>query len=145
MTTTPAPTITASTAATVSAPATKHLLAVTGRVLIAAIFILSGLNKIANPDATIAYIASAGLPFAPAALIAAALIEVGGGLALIAGFRTRTVALALAGFSVVAAIAFHAHFADQNQLIHFLKNIAIAGGLLQVAAFGPGRISLDKR
>lgn len=133
------------TAAAPSAPAASHILAATGRVLIAAIFVMSGLGKIANPDATIGYIASAGLPFAPAALIAAALIEVGGGLALITGFRTRLMALLLAGFSVVAAIAFHAHFADQNQLIHFLKNIAIAGGLLQVAAFGPGRISLDKR
>ncbi|KUR70408.1 LysR family transcriptional regulator [Novosphingobium fuchskuhlense] len=133
---------------TTTAPATNetgHLLAATGRVLIAAIFVLSGIGKIANPAATIGYIASAGLPFAPAALIAAALIEIGGGLALIAGFRTRLVALVLAGFSVVAGLAFHAHFADQNQLIHFLKNLAMAGGLLQVAAFGPGRIALDRR
>ena len=141
MTTTTAPV----TSAPVSAPATGHVLAAAGRVLIAAIFILSGIGKIANPEATIGYIASAGLPFAPAALIAAALIEVGGGLALIAGFRTRFVALALAGFSVVAALAFHAQFADQNQFIHFLKNLAMAGGLLQVAAFGSGRIGLDKR
>jgi putative oxidoreductase len=139
-------TTTATTSSTsVSAPATGHVLAAAGRVLIAAIFILSGIGKIANPEATIGYIASAGLPFAPAALVAAALIEVGGGLALIAGFRTRIVALVLAGFSVVAALAFHAHFADQNQFIHFLKNLAMAGGLLQVAAFGSGRIGLDKR
>jgi putative oxidoreductase len=132
-------------AAPVSTPATGHLLAATGRVLIAAIFILSGLNKIANPAATIGYIASAGLPFAPAALIGAALIEVGGGFALIAGFRTRTIALVLAGFSVITAFAFHANLADQNQFIHFFKNIAMAGGLLQVAAFGAGRIGLDRR
>ena len=132
-------------AAPVSTPATGHLLAATGRVLIAAIFILSGLNKIANPAATIGYIASAGLPFAPAALIGAALIEVGGGFALIAGFRTRTIALVLAGFSVITALAFHANLADQNQFIHFFKNIAMAGGLLQVAAFGAGRIGLDRR
>lgn len=138
-------TIATAPAASLPAPATGHVLAAAGRVLIAAIFVLSGIGKIANPDATIGYIASAGLPFAPAALIAAALIEIGGGLALIAGFRTRFVALVLAGFSVVAALAFHAHFADQNQFIHFLKNIAMAGGLLQVAAFGSGRIGLDKR
>ncbi len=131
--------------ATISTPVTGHALAALGRVLIATIFILSGIGKIANPEATIGYIASAGLPFAPAALIAAALIEVGGGLALIAGFRTRFVALVLAGFSVIAALAFHAHFSDQNQFIHFLKNLAMAGGLLQVAAFGSGRIALDKR
>jgi putative oxidoreductase len=138
-------TASAAVSAPVSTPASGHLLAAAGRVLIAAIFVLSGIGKIANPEATIGYIASAGLPFAPAALIAAALIEIGGGLALIAGFRTRFVALLLAGFSVVAALAFHAHFSDQNQLIHFLKNLAMAGGLLQVAAFGSGRIGLDKR
>lgn len=138
-------TTTATASAQISTPATGHLLAAAGRVLIAAIFILSGVGKIAAPAATIGYIASAGLPFAPAALIAAALIEVGGGLALIAGFRTRLVALVLAGFSVATALAFHAHFADQNQFIHFLKNLAMAGGLLQVAAFGSGRISLDRR
>lgn len=137
-------TATTATATPAAAPATGHVLAAAGRVLLAAIFVLSGIGKIANPDATIGYIASAGLPFAPAALIAAALIEVGGGLALIAGFRTRFVALVLAGFSVVAALAFHAHFSDQNQMIHFLKNLAMAGGLLQVAAFGSGRIGLDK-
>lgn len=140
-----ATTTTAATNVAASTPATGHLLAATGRVLIATIFVLSGIGKIANPDATLGYIASAGLPFAPAALIAAALIEVGGGLALIAGFRTRIVALVLAGFSVATAIAFHAHFADQNQFIHFLKNLAMAGGLLQVAAFGAGRIGLDNR
>lgn len=140
-------TTTATASATeISTSATSsHVLAAAGRVLIAAIFILSGLNKIANPDATIGYIASAGLPFAPAALIAAALIEVGGGLALIAGFRTRVIALTLAGFSVVTALAFHANLADQNQFIHFFKNLAMAGGLLQVAAFGSGKIGLDKR
>lgn len=139
-------TTTATASAQISTPAaTGHILAAAGRVLIAAIFILSGIGKIAAPAATIGYIASAGLPFAPAALIAAALIEVGGGLALIAGFRTRIVALVLAGFSVATALAFHAHFADQNQFIHFLKNLAMAGGLLQVAAFGSGRIGLDRR
>ncbi|MEI6641447.1 MAG: DoxX family protein [Novosphingobium sp.] len=139
-------TTTTATAAAPTSPATaQNLLAVTGRVLIAAIFVMSGLNKIANPAATIGYIASAGLPFAPAALVAAALIEVGGGLALIAGFRTRFVALMLAGFSVVAALGFHANLADQNQFVHFFKNIAMAGGLLQVAAFGAGRIGFDRR
>lgn len=136
---------TTAAATPVSITGVQNALAATGRVLIAAIFVMSGLNKIANPDATIGYIASAGLPFAPAALIAAALIEVGGGLALIAGFRTRPVALALAGFSVIAALAFHANLADQNQFIHFFKNVAMAGGLLQVAAFGAGRIGLDRR
>ena len=114
-------------------------------MLLAAIFVMSGLAKIADPAGTIGTIQSAGLPFAPAALIVAALIEVGGGFALIAGFRVRFVALVMAGFTLVAALAFHAHFADQNQFIHFFKNIAMVGGLLQVAAFGGGRFALDKR
>ena len=67
-----------------------------------------------------------------------------GGIALIAGFRTRITALALAGFSVMAAVFFHAQFADQNQMIHFLKNLAIADGLLQLAAFGPGRFAFNR-
>ena len=139
-------TATAATQATaLPAPAWQPLLAATGRVLIAAIFVMSGLAKIADPAGTIGYIQSAGLPFAPAALIVAALIEVGGGFALIAGFRTRIVALVMAGFTLVAAFAFHANLADQNQFIHFFKNIAMAGGLLQVAAFGAGRFGLDRR
>jgi putative oxidoreductase len=64
---------------------------------------------------------------------------------LIAGYRTHLVALVLAVFTVAAAIGFHAHFADQNQMIHFMKNIAITGGLLQVVAFGAGAFSLDSR
>jgi len=138
-------TTTTATATLAPASAAQDLLAVTGRVLIAAIYLMSGLNKIANPAATIAYISSAGLPFPTAALAVAAVIEVAGGLALIAGYRTRLVALAMAGFTVAAALGFHANLADQNQFIHFFKNIAMAGGLLQVAAFGAGRIGLDKR
>ena len=79
------------------------------------------------------------------ALGGSALIELGGGLALIAGYRTRAFAATLAVFSVVAALVFHSALYDQNQLIHFLKNFAIAGGLLQVVAFGGGRLSLDVR
>jgi putative oxidoreductase len=119
--------------------------AAAGRVLISAIFILSGISKLAAPAAMIGYIDAAGLPFASLALAIAVAIEVVGGLALIAGFKTRWVAAVLAVFSVVTAIAFHANFADQNQFIHFFKNIAMAGGLLQIVAFGAGTLSLDAR
>ena len=119
--------------------------AAAGRVLISAIFILSGISKLAAPAATIGYIDAVGLPFAPLAFAAAVAIEVVGGIALIAGFKTRWVAALLALFSVVTAIAFHANLADQNQFIHFFKNIAIAGGLLQIVAFGAGALSLDAR
>lgn len=119
-------------------------LALTGRILLAAIFVLSGVGKLADPAGTAAYVASAGLPAPALAAWGAAILETVGGIALIAGFRTRIVALALAGFSVIAAVLFHSDFADQNQMIHFLKNLAMAGGLLQLAAFGPGRFALSR-
>ena len=120
-------------------------LAIAGRVMIAAIFILSGASKLADPAGTIGYIASAGLPLPQLAFAGAATIELLGGLALVLGYRTRLVALALAIFSILAALGFHSALADQNQFIHFFKNIAMAGGLLQVVAFGGGRFSLDAR
>ena len=116
----------------------RHLPLV-GRVMIAAIFILSGLSKLAAPAATIAYIASAGLPLPAAALAGAVVVEVIGGLVLISGYRVRTVAAVLAVFSLVTALFFHNNFADQNQFIHFFKNVAMAGGLLQIVAFGKNR------
>ena len=116
-----------------------------GRLLIALIFVLSGLSKIAAPANTIAYIQSAGAPFAPAAFGIAAVVEVIGGLALLVSFQTRLVAAILATFTLAAAVLFHNNLADQNQMIHFMKNLAITGGLLQVVAFGAGAFSLDNR
>jgi putative oxidoreductase len=72
-------------------------------------------------------------------------VELGGGLLLVAGFRARPVAIALALFSLATAVSFHSNFADQNQMIHFLKNVMMAGGLLQIAAFGAGALSIDNR
>ena len=72
-------------------------------------------------------------------------VELGGGLLLIAGFQARLVAIALALFALATAVSFHSNFADQNQMIHFLKNVMMAGGLLQIAGFGAGAISLDNR
>ncbi|MGY8676635.1 DoxX family protein [Bradyrhizobium sp. UFLA05-153] len=116
-----------------------------GRLLIALIFVMSGLSKIAAPAQTIAYIQSSGAPFAPAAFAVAVIVEMIGGLALLVGFQTRLTATALAIFTLAAAILFHNDVVDQNQMIHFLKNIAITGGLLQVVAFGAGAFSLDNR
>jgi putative oxidoreductase len=120
-------------------------LAAAGRLMLAAIFLISGLGKLADPAGTQAYISAAGLPAPMLAYLAAVAVEVGGGLLLVLGYRTRIVALVIAGFSIVAALGFHRNFADMNQMIHFLKNIAMAGGLLQVAAFGAGSFSLDAR
>jgi len=116
-----------------------------GRVLMATIFVMSGIGKLFAPAATMGYIASSGLPFAPLALAVAIAVELGGGLLLALGIRTRLVAAALAAFSIVTGLAFHHAVGDQNQMIHLLKNIAMAGGLLQVVAFGAGAYSFDNR
>lgn len=121
------------------------LAALAGRVALSAIFILSGFSKLADPAGTIGYIQSVGLPVPQFAFLAAVAVEILGGFALIAGLRTRYVAAALATFSLVTAFGFHAELSDQNQFIHFFKNIAMAGGLLQTLAFGGGRLSLDNR
>ncbi len=100
-----------------------------GRLMIATLFLLGGLGKIAAPAATQAYIASTGLPLPIAGYLIAVAVEIGGGLLLAAGYRTTLVA--------------HNNFADRNQMIHFFKNVAIAGGLFQVATFGAGSFSID--
>jgi putative oxidoreductase len=116
-----------------------------GRVMISTLFLLAGLSKIAAPAMTIAYIQSVGLPLPSIAFGLAAFTEIAGGITLLLGYRTRIVAGALFVFTLATAAFFHNHFADQNQFIHFFKNIAIAGGLLHVIAFGGGRVSLDGR
>ena len=128
-----------------SANSVASYAAFAGRVLLAAIFVLSGFSKVADPAATLGYIGSVGLPFPQLGLGIAVLVEVAGGIALILGYRTRLVALTLAIFSLATAALFHSALGDQNQFIHFFKNIAMVGGLLQVAAFGSGAIALDSR
>jgi putative oxidoreductase len=126
---------------------TKHsdTIALIGRLSLAVLFVLSGFGKLAAPAATQAYIAAMGLPAPMLAYLGATAVELIGGVLLIVGFRTRAVAIGLAGFTLLTAVFFHNNFADQNQMIHFMKNIAIIGGLLQVAAFGAGRFALDHR
>ena len=115
----------------------------TGRTLIAAIFLISGIGKIAGYSGTVAYMESQGVP--GALLLPTILLEIGGALAIIAGWQTKPVALTLAGFSLIAGILFHGNFADQMQQIMFLKNVAIAGGFLFLAVNGAGAWSLDAR
>ena len=124
--------------------ATRYLPFV-GRLLIGLPFAMSGLSKLGAYGATTGMISAVGLPFPPLAFAVAVAIELGGGLLLIAGYRTRYVAAALALFSIATAMSFHTNFADQNQMIHFLKNVMMAGGLLQITAFGAGAISIDNR
>ena len=126
-------------------PALQSSLALIGRLLLAAMFILSGFGKLGDPSGTIGYIASAGLPLPPVAYAIALVVEIGAGILLVLGYRARWVALILAAFTLASAIGFHTDFADQNQMIHFMKNLAITGGFLQIAAFGAGAFSLDGR
>jgi putative oxidoreductase len=116
-----------------------------GRLLLGLPFAMSGLGKLAAIGPTTELIRAAGLPLPPAALAVAVIVELGGGLSLVAGFRVRIAAIALALFSFVTAVSFHTNFADQNQVIHFLKDVMVAGGLLQIAAFGAGALSIDNR
>jgi putative oxidoreductase len=88
-------------------------------------------------------IAGSGLPFATLGFALAVAVEVGGSIALLTGYRTRVVAMVMALFTIATALAFHNDLADQNQFIHFFKNVAITGGLLQVVAFGAGAVSVD--
>ena len=123
----------------------QSVLPLIGRILLAVLFLLSGLSKLGNPAGTQGYIASVGLPFPVLAFVISAVVEIGGGALLLIGYRTRLAAAALAVFTVAAAVFFHHAFGDQNQMIHFMKNLAITGGLLQVIAFGAGAFSLDNR
>jgi putative oxidoreductase len=116
-----------------------------GRILLSAIFILSGFAKLGAPGPTQAYIASAGLPLPVVAYGGAVLVELVGGIFLAVGYKGRVTALVLAAFSVVAAVLFHGNLGDQNQFIHFMKNIGLAGGMLYVFAFGSGSLSVDSR
>ena len=112
-----------------------------GRVMIAVLFVLSGWGKIGGYAGTQGYMQAAGVPGSLLPLVI--LVELGGGIAIVAGFQTRVVALLLAGFSVVAALLFHTG-ADQLQQIMFLKNLGLAGGFLFLVANGAGRLSVDR-
>ena len=116
-----------------------------GRLMMAAIFLVSGFAKAAAPQMTIGYIASVGLPFPALGLVIAVTVEIIGGLLLALGYQTRITALVLAIFSVVTGVVFHNAIGDQNQFIHLMKNAAMTGGLIQVMAFGAGAFSIDSR
>ena len=112
-----------------------------GRFGLSLIFILSGWSKIAGYEGTQQYMQAMGVPGALLPLVIA--LELGGGLAILAGLFTRPLALALAAFSIASAAIFHAQLGDQMQFINFFKNIAIAGGFLALATNGAGGWSLD--
>ena len=115
----------------------------TGRFLLAIMFFMSGLTKISQYAGTQGYMEAMGVPGFLLPLVI--LTEVLGGLAIILGWKTKYAAFALAGFSIVSAILFHADFSNQAEMTNFMKNIAIAGGFLTLFVHGPGAYALDNR
>ena len=113
------------------------------RVFLGHIFLLAGINKISGYEGTAGYMEAMGVP--GGLLPAVILLEIVGGLAVIVGFKVRLASYALAGFTVVAAVLFHADFGDQMQMILFMKNITIVGGLLLLSVHGAGAFSLDHK
>jgi len=120
----------------------RDMAALLGRLLLASLFVAEGWSKIRGYEGAITYMQRFGVP--DLLLPAVIALELGGGLLLAVGWYTRCTAIALAIFSIVAAALFHHNFADRNQLLHFEKDLAIVGGLLAFAAFGPGRFALGR-
>lgn len=119
-----------------------------GRILIALVFVLSGISKITGFDGTVAYIASKGLPLASLGAVGAIVVELGGGLLVIAGWKAHWAAAVMLVFTAAAAVIFHNFWASppdqmQNAMVHFLKNLSMMGGLLYVVVHGSGPLSLD--
>ena len=116
-----------------------------GRILLSAIFVMSGIKKITGFAGTQQYMAAYGMPLASLFLIGAIFLELGGGLSLLLGCRARLGAIALLIFLVPTTLIFHTKFSDQVQVIMFMKNLAMMGGLLLMTSSGAGSISLDGR
>lgn len=128
--------------------ATRDVAALVGRVLLALIFVVSGWGKITGFAGTAGYMARKGLPMTEVLLVLTIICELGGGLAILLGWKARWAALAILVFLVLATLVFHPFWsapADQAamQQIQFMKNLSIMGGMLLLFAFGPGRYGLD--
>jgi putative oxidoreductase len=120
-----------------------------GRLLLSAIFLLSGLTKFMDWNGTAAYMAGHGLPLIPVLLPIAAIVEIAGGLAILIGFKSRLAALLLFLYLIPTTLVFHnfwtaAGIEHVNQMQHFLKNLAIMGGLAMIVGLGPGFPSVDR-
>lgn len=123
----------------------QSALALLGRLLMSAIFIESGIHKALAPTATIAMMQHHNLPLPQGGYFVAVLVELLGGVAILVGYRTRWVAVILAAWCIATAFIAHYHPGDTNNMIHFMKNVCMAGGFLQLAAWGAGRFSFDRR
>ncbi|WP_027055292.1 DoxX family protein [Mesorhizobium erdmanii] len=116
-----------------------------GRILLAVIFLLSGFGKLTAISGTAAYFGGIGLPLPTVTAVVVGLIELLGGLAILFGFQTRIAAWVLAIFTVATGLVAHTGWADQMQMIQFLKNLAITGGFLLLASSGAGAYSIDAK
>jgi putative oxidoreductase len=116
-----------------------------GRVLMSAIFLRSGYGKLMAPGATMGMLSHYHLPLVGAAYAISVAVELGGGVLVLTGWKTRPAALVLAVWCIATALVAHLHPDDTMQMINFMKNVCMAGGFLQLAAFGAGRFSLDRR
>jgi putative oxidoreductase len=126
----------------------QDITALVGRILIAYLFIPAGIGKLMNFAGTVGYISSAGLPLPEVGAAIAIIIELGFGIALVLGFKTRFTAIVMALFTIAAGLFFHKYWSAPDamkmaQQVNFNKNIAIAGGLIALAGFGAGRLSID--
>ena len=121
-----------------------NLAAPAGRILIALIFLLSGIDKIVHYGPTLGYMQKAALPFPELLLIASAIIEIVAALAIMAGWKTRWAAALLFLWMIPVTLVFHNPAGGQEQMAHFMKNVAIVGGLLILWALGPGALSLKR-
>jgi putative oxidoreductase len=120
----------------------EDIAALAGRLLLAVIFLASAFGKITNFEGTLRYMEANGVPAAQVLIVLAIAVEALGGVALVLGYQVRWAAAALAGFTLIAGLVFHA---APDQRVHLLKNLAIVGGLLQIVAWGPGELSLEGR
>ncbi len=118
---------------------------IAARLLMAQIFIISGFGKMTGYSATAGYFSSLGLPMPGVLIPLVILVELVGGLALVFGFKTRWVAAVLALYTVASALVAHTHFSDQGQMINFMKNLSMAGGLLLLVKYGAGQPSIDEK
>jgi putative oxidoreductase len=116
-----------------------------GRILIGALFLIAAYNKLKGLGGTTGYFTKLGVPAPSIAAPLVALFELAAGILVLVGFKTRLVALAIAAFCVASALLAHTNFGDVNQLNHFLKNLAIAGGCLALFVSGGGAFSVDAK
>ena len=123
----------------------RDIASLIGRVMMSAIFIQGGISKAMTQGPTMAMLARYALPNPGLAYLVAVAVEIGGGLAVLVGWRTRWAAVVLAVWCIATAMVAHYHPADRGQMIHFMKNVCMAGGFIQLCLLGAGRFSLDRR